>query len=65
MILKSVLDNLIKVDRDRLMHAFEQHFSQFILLPNDKFIGVNIANNNFQIEEQAGNWSFGTIKKVD
>ena len=63
MILKSVLDRLETKDRDRLMHAFECHFSQAVNLPNNKFIGVNITHPHFHIEEQVGLWSYGTIIK--
>lgn len=63
MILKSTLDRLKPEERARLVHAFEQHFSQYIPLPGDKFIGVNITHPNFIKEESAGDWSYGSITK--
>jgi hypothetical protein len=62
MMLKSILDSLKPSDRNRLMHAFENHFGQYISLPDNKFIAVNLSSNNFKIEERAGVWSYGTIK---
>ena len=61
MSLKSKLDNLTSEQRRRLMHAFEMHISQFIELPNNHFIGVNISMPSFKIVEQTGVWSYGQI----
>ncbi|MFA5758230.1 MAG: hypothetical protein WC942_02495 [Clostridia bacterium] len=63
MILKSVLDSLAPEERARLMHAFEHQFSQHIKLMGNKFIGVNIVGRHFVVEESAGVWSYGTIRK--
>ena len=63
MILKSLLDNLKPEQRAKLMHAFNQGFSQHVELDNNKFVGVNINQSHFKIEESAGDWSYGTIKK--
>ena len=63
MSLKSTLDKLKPSDRARLMHAFENSFSQHVNLPDDRFIGVNVVGANFKVEEQAGVWSYGTIKR--
>ena len=63
MSLKSILDNLEIEDRRRLIHAFNQHLSQHIVLPNNRFIGVNISIPNFQVEEQVGVWSTGKVIK--
>jgi len=61
MILKSIIDSLKPEDRARLFHAFDHYFSQFVILPNNKFIGVNmICKSNFIVEEQVGAWSFGS-----
>ncbi len=61
MSLKSKLDNLIVKDRRRLMHAFEMHISQFVQLPDNYFVGVNISSPNFKILEHVGAWSYGEI----
>jgi len=62
MMLKEILDKLKPEERARLMHAFENHFSQHVKLEGNKFIGVNITGNNFEIEEQAGVWSYGNVR---
>ncbi len=57
-----MLDAIPKAERSKLFHAFDHHFTQHVVLPQNKFIGVNITHPNFVIEEQAGCWSYGTIK---
>jgi hypothetical protein len=61
--LKNILDGLKSEERARLIHAFESHFSQYVTLPGDRFIGVNITHHNFIKETEAGVWSTGTIKR--
>ena len=46
------------------MFAFEQHTDQIIELDGDKFLAVNIVeNDDFIIEEVAGAFSYGRIKR--
>jgi len=63
MMLKSVLDSLEKLDKDRMIYAFNNHFGQYVLLLNNKFIAVNLISNNFIVEERSGVWTYGTIKE--
>jgi len=63
MMLKSVLDSLEKSDKDRMIYAFNNHFGQYVLLLNNKFIAVNLISNNFIVEERSGVWTYGTIKE--
>ncbi len=59
--LKEIIDNLPKQERDQLMYAFEQGFSQAIVLPNKKFLGVNLTGHepHLKINESVGVWSTG------
>ncbi|KKM89461.1 hypothetical protein LCGC14_1248450 [marine sediment metagenome] len=61
MSLKSKLDDLTVKERRRLMHAFEMHISQYVQLPDNYFVGVNITTSSFKIIEQTGAWSYGKI----
>ena len=61
MSLKSKLDNLKKEDRRRLMHAFDNHITQYVALDNNEFVGVYIDIENFKITEQVGVWSTGKV----
>jgi len=64
MSIKSILDALPSEQRKRLMHAFENQFTQHVQLDDNKFIGVHVpSGSNLAIEEIAGCWSYGTIKK--
>ncbi len=60
MSLKSVLDNLEAEQRRRLIHAFDNNITQYVELPDSKFVGVHIDIPNFQIIEQVGSWSYGS-----
>ena len=64
MSLKSKLDSLTVNQRRLLLHAFEMHISQFVNLPDDHFIGVNISTPSFRMIETVGVWSFGKINTV-
>jgi hypothetical protein len=60
---KEVLDGLKSQERDQLMVAFEGDFSQYVELPDNKYIGVH-ANRvkHLEIEQSAGDWSIGRIR---
>ena len=58
------LDALTDDERRLLQYAFEQQIDgQFVTLPNNKFIGVNVQHvRHLQVEESIGCWAYGTIK---
>lgn len=61
--IKEILDKLKPDQKRLLMYAFENEFSQYITLPDNKFIGVNAHNiKHLQVEEQAGKWAYGSVK---
>ena len=61
--IKEILSQLKPEERRLLDYAFEEEFSQYVTLPNNKFVGVNTQHvKHLQIEEQAGKWFYGTIK---
>ena len=61
--IRDVLDKLSQADRAHLMYAFEHELSQFVKLPENKFVGVNItAVPNLRIKEAIGVWAYGDIK---
>jgi hypothetical protein len=46
------------------MLAFENEFEQYIELPDNKFVGVNVGPvQHLIITESAGQWAYGNIKK--
>ena len=61
--IKDALDSLREYERRQLMYGFEHSFSQFVCLPNGRFIGVNIKNiKHLEVEQEAGVWAIGKIK---
>lgn len=63
MTIKSIIDALEPEDRRRLLHAFDNTFSQFVEYAPGKFIGVHIQNiPSLEIEIEVGDWSIGIIK---
>jgi hypothetical protein len=61
--IKDIFENLNDEDRRQLLYGFEHEFAQFVCLPNNQFIGVNVENiKHLGIEQKAGVWSTGTIK---
>lgn len=64
--LKQQLDQLPKADRQKLMYAFEQGFSQHVRLAGNRFLGVNVRPSaNMKIETTLGVWSEGSIRHED
>ena len=64
MSIKSTLDSLSVEQQRQLLYAFENEFAQFIELPNKRFIGVNVSPiKHLRVEESAGAWAIGEIKK--
>ena len=65
MTIKSIIRGLSDENRQRLMHAFENDFEQWVEYEPQKFIGVNLNQQNvlnLSIEQTAGQWSSGEIK---
>jgi hypothetical protein len=63
--IREIIDDLKPEEHKQLMYAFENGFEQYIKLPGDKFIGVNIINfKHLEILQSSGQWSFGIIKDV-
>ena len=62
--IKEILDNLGSEERRKLIYAFDNGFGQYVELPDNKFVGVNIKSiANLKITEQVGCWSCGRINK--
>jgi hypothetical protein len=59
--IKDALETLSQNDRELLMYSLNEGLSHYVELPNNRFIGVNINNPNFNIEEEKGAWSYGEI----
>ena len=57
--IKEILDKLDPGEKRRLVNEFDNGFDQYVELPDNKFVGVNIKNSNFEIHEQVGCWSYG------
>lgn len=61
--IRELIEKLDPRERQRLMIGFENEFSQHVELPDGKFIGVNMPEDEkFDILEQTGVWSYGEIK---
>jgi hypothetical protein len=62
--IREILDKLPKGEYNQLMLAFENEFEQYIELPDNKFVGVNVGPvQHLIITESAGQWAYGNIKK--
>lgn len=58
--LKEILEKLPQSDRELLNYAFEHGLAQFVRLPNNRFIGVNIDHLTYLIPDAiAGKWRAG------
>lgn len=65
MTVKDILDNLDPKAKQLLMYAFEHEFSQYITLPGNTFIGVNVDPiKHLEIQSKAGAWSIGKVKGI-
>ena len=61
--IKDILDTLQDEQRNQLMYAFEQGFTQIIIYEPGKFIGVNVQNvGNLDLVNQEGVWATGRIR---
>jgi len=62
MAIKDVLDSLNDEQRRLLMYAFEHGIAQHVVLPDKKFIGVNVNHiKHLRIGEEAGVWATGEV----
>lgn len=62
MALKEAIHSLPKEDRQQLIYALEQGLNQWIKLPDNKFIGVNVKGlPQLKIIESIGVWAYGDI----
>lgn len=61
---KQIYDKLPEQGRRQLLHAFERGFQQYIELPDNQFIGVNVKGvPHLSVEQEAGLWAIGTVRK--
>ena len=62
--IKKRLELLAQEQRDQLMYAFENGFTQIVVDNKDEFIGVNVENvGNVDILESHGSWALGRIRR--
>jgi hypothetical protein len=60
--LQKIIESLNQSQRAQLMTAFNHHFTQRVVFPDNTFIGVNIVPGpDILITEQTGCWSIGKI----
>lgn len=58
--IKEILDSLPAENKRLLMYAFEHGLSQYVELPDNRYIGVNSNGvKHLFIEQAAGAWSTG------
>ena len=64
--IKNIFESLQEEDRARLLYGFEHEFAQYVCLPDNKFIGVNITNvQHLEITQEAGVWAIGNVKGTE
>lgn len=64
--IKDIIDRLEPEQKRQLMYAFEHQFAQYVSLPENKFVGVNVSPlKHLEIEKSAGVWAYGTVKGVE
>jgi hypothetical protein len=61
--IREVLQQLSKLERGQLMVAFNQELTQYIVLDDGHFVGVNVSFlKNLEVLEESGSWSYGRIR---
>lgn len=61
--ISEIINNLQPKERQLLMYAFENEFSQYITLPGNRYIGVNTHSvKHLTIDESAGKWTYGKVR---
>ena len=64
--IKDIFETLNDNDRRQLLYGFEHEFAQYVCLPDNRFIGVNITNvQHLEITDQAGSWAIGIVKGTE
>jgi len=62
--IKQTIDSLNQEQKRKLMYAFENQLTQYVELPDSRYVGVNTERlKHLNPEQKAGVWSYGTIKK--
>jgi hypothetical protein len=63
--LRQILDTLSDKHIQELRYAFENGLSAHVILPDNKFVGVNVEHNGtLVIIEQKGVWAYGELKET-
>jgi len=61
--MKEIIDALSPQEKQQLMYAFENGFSQHVRTPGNRFVGVSVDTiQHLSIEKRAGVWAYGTVK---
>jgi len=61
--IRQELSNLKPFEREQLKYAHQYNISQYIKLPNNRFIGVHCATiRHLIIEESTNDWYIGRIQ---
>ena len=57
-----MLDELNQQQIDRLLHAFNNGQTDYVIYKNDRFVGVNVSNlPNLIIEKEVNGWARGYV----
>lgn len=60
-----MLDELNQQQIDRLLHAFNNGQTDYVVYKNDRFVGVNVSNlPNLIIEKEVNGWAKGYVSAV-
>lgn len=63
--IKDILNQLQSEEYKQLIYAFENGFEQYIKLPDDMFIGVNVFHlKHLEILQSEGQWAYGYVKDI-
>ena len=61
--IREIFETLNDDERRQILYGFEHEFAQFVCLPDQKFIGVNVENvPQLEITQQTGVWAVGVVK---
>jgi len=62
--IKELLRLLQPEQKKQLMYAFENEVTQYVKLPGNKFLGVNVGHLScLVILESAGVWAYGELEE--
>lgn len=63
--INDILNSLLPEQKNQLLYAFEQGFTQIVIYKPGYFVGVNVNEiGNLDLENQEGVWSCGRIKSA-